>query len=263
MYGNVITISRNKDSLQSFPDILNKNVTLAKSLKQRDYNSNTFFYNPATNDTVKIPMVINNNLIKTLWSDLTNKDILIENYSGNKQMKQVAYSIPSDSLYKRMMLASDNFLAEQVLILASSATSDMLSSNNVRNTLLKTKLFHLKQKPRWVDGSGLSRYNLFTPTSLVQVLTDLYHNIPHERLFNFFPVGGKSGTLKQSYTGTNKPYIYAKSGTLSNNYALSGYLMTHSGETLIFSFMNNHYTTPTTEVKKEMQSVLEWFCDNY
>ena len=162
-----------------------------------------------------------------------------------------------------MMLVSDNFLAEQILMLVSSTLSDTLSSEKVREYILKNQLSDLKQKPRWVDGSGLSRYNLFTPTSFVQVLTKLYNEIPHERLFNLFPVGGESGTLKKYYQGKTKPYIYAKSGTVGNNYNLSGYLLTNSGKTLIFSFMNNHFKKPIPEIKKHMQSVFEYLRDNY
>jgi D-alanyl-D-alanine carboxypeptidase/D-alanyl-D-alanine-endopeptidase (penicillin-binding protein 4) len=162
-----------------------------------------------------------------------------------------------------MMLVSDNFLAEQILIMASFTISDTLSSERMREYILGNQLKDLKQKPRWVDGSGLSRYNLFTPTSLVQVLTKLFNEIPRERLFNLFPVGGESGTLKKYYSGTVKPYIYAKSGTVGNNYSLSGYLITNSGKTLIFSFMNNHYKKPIVEVKKRMQFVFEWLRDNY
>jgi D-alanyl-D-alanine carboxypeptidase/D-alanyl-D-alanine-endopeptidase (penicillin-binding protein 4) len=178
-------------------------------------------------------------------------------------MTNTAYSVPTDTVLKRMMYVSDNFLAEQLLIVSSSIRSGKLSSYWMRQNVLNKQLHDLKQKPRWVDGSGLSRYNLFTPISLVQILTKLYDEIPEERLFNIFPAGGESGTLKRWYRGNQKPYIYAKSGTLSNNYSLSGYLITRKGEILIFSFMNNHYRKNTTEIKKQMQSIFEYLRDNY
>jgi D-alanyl-D-alanine carboxypeptidase/D-alanyl-D-alanine-endopeptidase (penicillin-binding protein 4) len=261
IYGNVITVS-NQDSLQCIPGVLKKDVEYATAKGKRNYNKNKFYYNPHKKDTVKIPMVMDSLLITELWNAILPDKVLIANHAS-KNLNQIAYSVPSDSLYKRMMHVSDNFLAEQLLIVSSSTLSDTLNSSEVRKYILDNQLNDLKQRPRWVDGSGLSRYNLFTPVSFVQILSKLYYDIPRNRLFNLFPVGGKSGTLKNWYTGNPTPYIYAKSGTLGNNHSLSGYLITNSGKTLIFSFMNNHFTKPTTEVKKRMQAVFEWLRDNY
>ncbi|MEP3837497.1 MAG: D-alanyl-D-alanine carboxypeptidase [Algibacter sp.] len=261
MYGNVLTIS-SQDSLQSTPRLLKNNIQLSDSKKRRDYNANSFYYNPKKKDTIEVPMVVTPELITKFWQDLLPNKVEVSRFLG-KQLNQMAYSIPADSLYKRMMVVSDNFLAEQMLIMASSSLSDTLSSSRIRDTILNNQLKDLRQKPRWVDGSGLSRYNLFTPTSFVQVLTKLYNKLPEERLYNLFPVGGESGTLKRYYSGVSKPYIHAKSGTVGNNYSLSGYLETNSGQTLVFSFMNNHYKTSTKEVKRRMQLIFEWLRDNY
>lgn len=261
MYGNVVTIN-NKVMLQSIPKVLEKQIQYSETHHNRNFNTNHFYYNPKNNKAVEIPMVIDSSLIAQLWNAILPGKVFITNHSPQK-INLIAYSIPSDSLYKQMMHESDNFLAEQILILSSSTLSDTLSTSKIRNLILENHLKDLKQKPRWVDGSGLSRYNLFTPTSFVQVLTKLYTNVPRTRLFNLFPAGGEFGTLKNWYAGKPKPYIYAKSGTLGNNYSLSGYLITNSGKTLIFSFMNNHFTKPTVEVKSNMQSILELLRDNY
>ena len=69
-----------------------------------------------------------------------------------------------------MMQKSDNFLAEQLLIMASSTFSEELDPNETIQYVLNTYLPDLKHKPKWVDGSGLSRYNLFTPRSMVKLL---------------------------------------------------------------------------------------------
>ena len=171
--------------------------------------------------------------------------------------------VPIDSLYRRMMHQSDNFLAEQILIMASATLSDSLSAERMIDRTIAGPLRTLTHKPRWVDGSGLSRYNLFTPSSFVYVLNELYKEIDKSRLFDLFPGGGESGTLQNWYAGGMTPYIFAKSGSLGNNYNLSGYLVARSGKVLIFSFMNNHFLTSTNTIRKKMQTVLETIRDNY
>lgn len=261
MYGNVVSIS-NTDGLSTYPEFLKSQTDYSLFSKRRDFNSNKFYYNLNRKSSIEVPFVLDTVLVKALWDDLLpNKVELIANTAAKTD--QILYSIPSDSLYKRMMHVSDNFLAEQILVLASSTISDTLNTDTVRTSILENQLKDLKHQPEWVDGSGLSRYNLFTPSSFVQVLDKLYTEIPRERLFNFFAVGGVSGTLKNWYAGVNSPYIYAKTGTVNNVHTLSGYLLTNSGEVLIFSFMNNNYTTSTDKIKEQMQVILEYLRDNY
>ena len=162
-----------------------------------------------------------------------------------------------------MMWQSDNFLAEQLLVLSAATKFDTLDTRKIRTHILNNELSKLKHPPRWVDGSGLSRYNLFTPDSFVFILNELYQELPRERLLHLFPVGGVSGTLKSSYAGNPEPYVYAKSGTVGNNYSLSGYLITKSGKMLIFSMMNNHYLKPTSDIRDEVQRLLEFVRDHY
>ncbi|WP_233530506.1 D-alanyl-D-alanine carboxypeptidase/D-alanyl-D-alanine-endopeptidase [Gelidibacter salicanalis] len=261
MYGNVATIS-NTGQLKTYPEFLKGKTSYSDLNGRRDFNTNTFFYKVTRKDTIEVPFVVDSTLVKQLWDDLIPGKV--ENIPNTTiKTDQILYSVASDSVYKRMMQVSDNFIAEQLLILASSTVSDTLDADSVRKSILDNQLNDLKQKPYWVDGSGLSRYNLFTPLSFVQVLEKLYTEIPHERLFNFFPVGGKSGTIKAWYAGETTPYVYAKTGTVGNVHCLSGYLLTNSGEVLIFSFMNNNYRTSTSKIKEQMQTVLEYLRDTY
>ena len=261
MYGNVVRITKT-DQLEISPKYFKDSVYQKTKNISRLYNENIFFYDTTSTRTREIPIVFDSLTSKNLWKDLLPEKVSFSN-SQFKSTPKIAYSIPSDSLYTRMMHLSDNFLAEQMLVLASSTISDTLNTALLRNHILDSYLSDLKQRPRWVDGSGLSRYNLFSPLSFVQILEKLYTKIPRDRLFHFFPVGGASGTLKSWYAGNPNPYIYAKSGTVGNNYSLSGYLITKSGKTLIFSFMNNHYTKSTSDIKKHMQHIFEQLRDTY
>lgn len=263
IYGNVVHIYK-KDSLTVIPKIFGKTVILNDKKQGRDETNNIFYYKNNRTKPIEIPFIINNTSSEKLWKKIFPNTKLTFFHDSIISLKNTAYNdIPMDSLYKRMMIKSDNFLAEQILIMASSKLSSVLSSKRAREYIIKNNLADLKNKPKWVDGSGLSRYNLFTPDSFVQILNKMYTNIPKKRLFNLFPIGGVSGTLKNWYKGEDKPYVYAKSGTLSNNYSLSGYLISKSGKTLIFSIMNNHYRKKTNDIKKQTQQILEVLRDNY
>jgi D-alanyl-D-alanine carboxypeptidase/D-alanyl-D-alanine-endopeptidase (penicillin-binding protein 4) len=61
----------------------------------------------------------------------------------------------------------------------------------------------------------------------------------------------------------DSPYIFGKTGSLSNNHCLSGYLITKSGKTLIFSFMNSNFVASTSDIRSNMQGILEYIRDNY
>ena len=255
MYGNVLTI-QNEDTLTVQPVYFQNKLKITNDFFGRDEYRNTFYFRKDRKGVTEIPMRIDSTVIVNLWRQLLPNKIWSQKRTV-LGLSEIAYSVPSDSLYKRMMEVSDNFLAEQILILASSKLSDTLSTSRVRNHILDTQLKELKQRPRWVDGSGLSRYNLFSPKSFVEVLIKLYSSIPQNRLFNLFPAGGVSGTIKNWYAGLNKPYVYAKSGTLGNNYNISGYVITNSGKVLAFSFMNNHFKKSTNTVRMQMQQMLE------
>ena len=261
LYGNVVTV-KNEDSIVVQPAYYQSKIKITDNFYGRDEFKNNFYFRKDRKSETEIPMLIDSTQIATLWNAiLPNKISVIK--SSKLQPSTIAYSVPSDSLYRRMMEVSDNFLAEQILVLASSTLSDTLSSKNVRKYVLENQLKGLKQQPRWVDGSGLSRYNLFSPMSFVAVLRKMHKMIPQERLFNLFPVGGEFGTIKNWYAGKTKPYVFAKTGTVGNNHNVSGYLLTNSGKVLAFSFMNNHFKKTNDQVRTQMQTTFEWLRDNY
>jgi D-alanyl-D-alanine carboxypeptidase/D-alanyl-D-alanine-endopeptidase (penicillin-binding protein 4) len=106
-----------------------------------------------------------------------------------------------------------------------------------------------------VDGSGLSRYNKFTPRSINELLQKIYNEYPEELILEIFPKGGETGTIKNNFIAQT-PYIIAKTGSMSNVYNLSGYLVTKKGKWLVFSFMNNNFEVPSAFVKQEMEKIL-------
>ena len=205
-------------------------------------------------DTISIPLYISESNYQQLWQDTLHTNVRWVDFQEPVNTL-VKHSIPTDSVFKRLLQVSDNFLAEQLILLCSWKLFGQLNSDSTIALLTDSLLSDLPQAPIWVDGSGLSRYNLFTPMSLVTLLHKIYQEVDEKRLFELLPAGGKSGTIKEYYQA-DPPYIFAKTGTLRNNHALSGYLITKRGKRLIFSFMHNHYPGSSIPVKREMERIL-------
>lgn len=173
------------------------------------------------------------------------------------------YSAPLDTVLRRMMYQSDNFIAEQMLLVCAGQKFDILQQDTMIKWMLDSVLTSLPQRPRWVDGSGLSRYNLISPRDLAQVLVKLWREQPRDRLLSLFPAGGVNGTVSDWYRGKNgKPYVFAKTGGMSGVHCLSGYVVTERGKTLIFSFMHNNFVGSNRPWKQEMQRILEVIWSN-
>ena len=262
VYGNVLHLIRGSESPQVSPEVFRDSVFLENAGYRRSPERNRFYYNTSFRDTTVIPLTLDPGLTKILWEEAAGRQII----PGRTQPEgpwDVLPGIASDTLYREMMTVSDNFLAEQLMLLVSSTLSDSLSFNKARDYILKTHLRELPSPPRWVDGSGLSRYNLISPESLVYLLMELYRDIPEDRLFGLMAQGGQKGTLQDWYQDPDGPYLFGKTGSLSNNHNLCGYLKTKSGKTVVFSFMNNHYLKPTALIKNRMQRILVWVREHY
>jgi len=246
--------------VQGFPDANQKSFLL------RDRHENTFRYGTKP-DTLAfardVPFIQSTSLTVDLLQDTLKQRVQqLSDYSEG--FTDTLYSLPADSIYKRMIQPSDNFVAEQLLLVCSSTLQDTLSSDWAIDYVTENYLSDLPDEPIWVDGSGLSRYNLQTPRSIVALLRKVDDELSDERIKTIFPAGGISGTIENWYGNPGgEPYVFAKTGTLSNKHALSGFLFTRSGKKLIFSFMHNNYITSSSVLKVEMEQILRKLYEEY
>ncbi|QNR84267.1 D-alanyl-D-alanine carboxypeptidase [Pedobacter riviphilus] len=232
----------------------------------RDFLSNRFHY-PAV--AVK-PGYNQQNPYKTsaqvtveILTDTLHKPVGIINLKIPSDAKTLP-GAKRDSVLKHMMLPSDNFIAEHLLLVCSNQIGDTLSTTKAIDYITKNYLSFLPDKVKWVDGSGLSRQNLFTPRDNVYLLDSIYRLVNNpEKLFNLLPAGGKSGTLKNAYPKTDKPFVFGKTGSLGGVHNQSGYVLTKKGKTYIYSFMNNSFIKPTAEVRAEMVRIITYIHDNF
>ena len=216
----------------------------------------------------EVPFVTNGiNSALELLPDTIHKTISLatrnikDNFWDKTVQVTAIHSQPTDSVLKPMMHRSDNFFAEQVLLMVADKFNISMSDEKVIDTLLKTDFKDLPQKPRWVDGSGLSRYNLFSPQDLVFILNKMKNDFGMERIKNIFPTGNE-GTLVNYYV-SERGYIFAKTGSLSGVIALSGFLYTKKNKLLIFSVLVNNHNSSGTKVRRAVERFIENLRDHY
>lgn len=278
IYGNFVTFKNLSDSvgMRVFPpyfqdkiqinsELPNQRVLLKRALEENDFQCNFAALMDLKYER-NIPFEYSDELFIQLLSDTLGRTVLSQAEPLEFLPIQTFYSqVPADSIYQLMMQESDNFIAEQLLLTASNQLFGIQNTKQVIDYITKEYLNDLPDEPIWVDGSGLSRYNLFTPRSIVKLLEKIQNELPQEQLFNIFPAGGVSGTIENWYAAEkgDAPYIFAKTGTLSNKHCLSGFIRTKTDKVLIFSFMNNNYVNGSMEVKAEMQKILEYIRDHF
>ena len=99
------------------------------------------------------------------------------------------------------------------------------------------------------DGSGLSRYNYLTAGVLVTVLTRMYSEDRHyEPFITALPIAGVDGTIAGRMKDTRaQGNARAKTGSIANARALSGYVTSADGEPLVFSMIVNNFNVPQSQ----------------
>ena len=288
IYGNLAKFYLNNDTIAVSPHLFYYNyfkflnTQIASKLLGLKFSISRVFENNDFKATIKsksspdfkteyVPF-------KTNYATFKSSDILEKNYGFNttgydllkdtlkktfyyttsgfpfRLLPNVIYSQPTDSLLKIMMYRSDNFFAEQTLLMISNEKLGTMNDAAIIDTLLHTDYKDLPQKPKWVDGSGLSRYNLFSPQDFVKLLEKMKNDFAWNRITTILPTGN-AGTLSgyyKNYAGK----IYAKTGTVSNNLALSGYIITNKNKQLIFSVMVNNHQTSASAIRRAIEKFI-------
>jgi D-alanyl-D-alanine carboxypeptidase/D-alanyl-D-alanine-endopeptidase (penicillin-binding protein 4) len=106
------------------------------------------------------------------------------------------------------------------------------------------------------DGSGLSRKNAVSSSHFCQLLKAIYSSDIYADFKGSLSVAGNKGTMKyvcRRQKGENR--IFAKSGTLSNVKAYSGYVQTESGKNLAFALIANNFNCSKSQIVNKMELV--------
>lgn len=186
---------------------------------------------------------------------------VIEGHKSN-QAKIIATHQSDDllTLLKHMLLESDNLYADSITkrlayLLTGQGTYKQ-GAFAIKQILAKHTHLDMKQL-ELTDGAG-TRYNMMTPKQMIIFLSDLYQDEKLNPLFlSTLPRMGVSGTLKDRMKNTVlEKKVFAKTGSMHDISALSGYLEGPKGKIIIFSIISNNITGNLSKAKELEDKIL-------
>jgi len=262
IYGNVVHFYQGNGKLLIKPFTFFKDITDITTVYQKNWTrklvGNQFYTNGQKNTAPYFQVPFDSYFEPNLPLYLLQDTLKVKLHIGedfSKLPQQLVKTVPTDSLLKIMMRRSDNFFAEQILLMGAQQFLGKMDDAAFIDTLIRTDFAGLPQKMRWVDGSGLSRYNLNTPENYVAILKKMQDEFGQKRVTQIFETGGE-GTLSAYYK--NFPgEIHAKTGSLGGQIALSGFIYTRKNQKLYFSILVSNHMSPTSAgVRKAVEAYL-------
>ncbi len=275
LYGNTVVFERSRVSsgFESYPSLFASTIAYNPRLNSRyarvvrRADDNRFEYNSRAlagySFRKEIPFRCTPELVARLLADTLGRPVGVLDLMRLEPARAYTLQTPlPDTLYRRLMQNSDNFVAEHLLLACSEKLFGAQRAEDIIAYATENLLADMPGELHWVDGSGLSRQNMFTPKTMIALLFKLYQEVPQDRLLSIFPAGGRSGTIRNFYGG-REPYVFAKTGTLRGVHTLSGYIVTAQKKVLLFSFMHNNFPGDSYPLKTEMEKVLKWVAENH
>ena len=173
--------------------------------------------------------------------------------SARRDTLVVLQSLALRDVLPRLQKPSQNQIAEMFFRSAGRVGTGHGSADSARAFAAKTlaTLGVSAEQAAYRDGSGLSRHDYVTPRALITVLSAM-HQSPWATLYRTsLPLAGVDGTIANRMKNTPAAgNANAKTGTLDKTRALSGYVTSADGRTILFSLIANNYTVPTREVDR-------------
>ncbi|PRD47022.1 D-alanyl-D-alanine carboxypeptidase [Sphingobacterium haloxyli] len=273
IYGNVVTFKSTGNRLTVFPQRFQFAVekqAFAESNRfriRRKFDENIFLISSARipdNYLVHKPFKYSDELFVQLLQDTLQKQVELIQYPKPTKVDTL-FSVATKDILREMMLISDNFLAEQLMMTAAMNKYGEFNTDRLRKDMEATYYAYFTDKIDLYDGSGLSPYNKVTARSVVELLLMIAQSVPEENKLRYlFAAGGKEGTLKTTYRlDGGLPFVWAKTGTIKSVHCQSGYIYTRGGRTLAFSFLNNNFLGSAAPVRKEVARIMTFVRENY
>jgi len=258
IYGNSVRAVQGAEGPTFTPFFSAVADTLAQNVVRERF-ANRFSYNPQkwkAQDTLYRPFIPSDSLFIKLLAEAIDREVIFNEEQTDSLTWKPLYTHQEETLYKGLLHESDNGIAEALLLMIANEYQGVFLPKVAIDSLQSRWASWLPDPIEWVDGSGVSRYNMVTPRTLVAVLQQIEKQLSWEQIQTLFPKSGTSGTLKAYGRLEN---VYAKTGTLRHNHNLSGYWTSPKGKRYAFAILVNHFTAPTSEIREGITELLNWF----
>ena len=155
---------------------------------------------------------------------------------------------------------SQNLYAEALLKALGQTAAAPVEDATVQGTAVVQavlKNLGIESAYQMADGSGLSRHNLVTPQTLVDVLQAMARH-PHGDIYRrSLAVAGQQGTLRRRFLDTlAQGRLQGKTGYLSNNRSLAGYLQPAGHPPVVFSILINNSPASARATRQLIDAVV-------
>ncbi len=180
---------------------------------------------------------------------------------GHKPEKRVAvYQSPNLSEIIKVVNKISNNLYAELLLTAIGKTAGNASTTEESIGIALAFLSNGgidTSDITMADGSGLSRHNLVTPHSVIQLLKVMAKG-PYSRQFTeSLPAMSIDGTLKNRLKGSIATgRVRGKTGTMRHARGLSGYITARNNETLAFSILINNHSAPVSTIDDVINRII-------
>ena len=264
VFGNRLYVDEGPATPEGMPTVEGSPIAVLNRMRfdptheggpRRQEYGNDFRYGPESFELRRLPVQRALHLTDSLTAELLREALPERDIRpGNRprpplrNLNYLEVSVP-DTVYRRLLSDSDNFLAEQLLIQSAARRYGTLEEERILEYAVDTLLAPLNLGDlSWRDASGLTRYNLLTPDQLARIFLELEGQVGRERLTDLLAAGGRRGTLLRRFADRPEPYVWAKTGSLSGVHAITGMLRTDRGQWLVFSLLVNNYVGRSREL---------------
>ncbi|HCY77133.1 MAG TPA: D-alanyl-D-alanine carboxypeptidase/D-alanyl-D-alanine-endopeptidase [Ignavibacteriales bacterium] len=248
-YVSVIRI-KNQDKLNIDRNWFNrKNEIIIKGQNDyKKYNGKVNVLEPAKYFLNVFSEVLDSNNVKLIG------DIKVKSLTGTANLLY-SFKRKYGDIISNLNKTSDNLSAEMTLYALSEKYFGKPANADSGIKIIDRLVDSVGLNPedyRFVDGSGVSHYNVVSAELLVNILKYFYDKHPelYEILYNSFPIAGVDGTLEYRMRKTSAwNNVHAKTGTLTGVSTLSGYLTTKKNHLIAFSILMQNYVGWSSKAK--------------